>query len=103
MASTRSRPDGIAASSATPEDPRSHINRRHPLPGILVIAVLAVLAGAAGPTAIARRAKFKEDLLAGILDLPHGIPGKDVFRRVLMMLKPEAFEAAFNAWITRLR
>ncbi|HEX8203382.1 MAG TPA: ISAs1 family transposase [Isosphaeraceae bacterium] len=35
--------------------------------------------------------------------MPYGIPGKEVFRRVLMMLKPEAFEAAFNAWIARLR
>ena len=103
MASTRSKLDEIVESFSTLEDPRSHINRRHPLPSILVIAVLAVLAGAAGPTAIARWAKFKEDLLTGILDLPHGIPGKDVFRRVLMMLKPEAFEAAFNAWIARLR
>ena len=103
MASTRSKLDEIVASFSTLEDPRSHINRRHPLPSVLVIAVLAVLAGAAGPTAIARWAKFKEDLLTGLLDLPHGIPGKDVFRRVLMMLKPEAFEAAFNAWIARLR
>jgi predicted transposase YbfD/YdcC len=103
MASNRTQLDEIVASFATLEDPRSHINRKHPLPSILVIAVLAVLAGAAGPTAIARWAKFKEDLLAGILDLPNGIPGKDVFRRVLMMLKPEAFEAAFNAWIARLR
>src|SRR6516162_8079927 len=103
MASTRSKLGEIVESFSTLEDPRSHINRRHPLPSILVIAVLAVLAGAAGPTAIARWAKFKEELLAGILDLPHGIPGKDVFRRVLMMLKPEAFEAAFNAWIARLR
>ena len=84
MASTRSKLDEIVASFSTLEDPRSHINRRHPLPSILVIAVLAVLAGAAGPTAIARWAKLKEDLLTGILDLPHGIPGKDVFRRVLM-------------------
>ena len=103
MVSTRSKLDEIVESFSTLEDPRSHINRRHPLPSILVIAVLAVLAGAAGPTAIARWAKFKEDLLTGILDLPHGIPGKDVFRRVLMMLKPAAFEAAFNAWIARLR
>jgi predicted transposase YbfD/YdcC len=103
MASTRSRLDEIVASFSTLEDPRSHINRRHPLPSILVIAVLAVLAGAAGPTAIARWAKFKEDLLTGLLDLPHGIPGKDVFRRVLMLLKPAAFEAAFNAWVGRLR
>ena len=103
MASPRSKMDEIVESFSTLEDPRSHINRRHPLPSILVIAVLAVLAGAAGPTAIARWAKFKGDLLTGLLDLPHGIPGKDVFRRVLMMLKPEAFEAAFNAWIARLR
>ena len=97
MASTRTKLDEIVESFSTPEDPRSHINRRHPLPSILVIAVLAVLAGSAGPTAIARWAKFKEDLLAGFLVLPHGIPGKDVFRRVLMMLTPEAFEAAFIA------
>ena len=103
MASTRSKLDEIVESFSTLEDPRSHINRRHPLPSILVIAVLAVLAGAAGPTAIARWAKLKEDLLRGILDLPNGIPGKDVFRRVLMMLKPAAFEAAFNAWIAHLR
>ncbi len=103
MASKRTKLDEIVASFSTLEDPRSHINRRHPLPSILVIAVLAVLAGAAGPTAIARWAKLKEDLLIGILDLPNGIPGKDVFRRVLMTLRPEAFEAGFNAWIARLR
>jgi predicted transposase YbfD/YdcC len=103
MASTRTKLDEIVESFSTLEDPRSHINRRHPLPSILVIAVLAVLAGAAGPTAIARWAKYKEELLTGILDLPRGIPGKDVFRRVLMTLKPAAFEACFNDWIARLR
>src|SRR3954452_18419826 len=103
MVSTPSQLDEIVESFSTLEDPRSHINRRHPLPSILVLAVLAVLAGAAGPTAIARWAQLKEGLLTGILDLPHGIPGKDVFRRVLMMLRPAAFEAAFNAWIARLR
>jgi predicted transposase YbfD/YdcC len=103
MASNHTKLDEIVESFSTVEDPRSHINRRHPLPSILVIAVLAVLAGAAGPTAIARWAKFKEELLMSILNLPHGIPGKDVFRRILMMLRPEAFEAAFNAWIAHLR
>src|SRR5579871_1304016 len=103
MASNRTKLDEIVASFSTLEGPRSHINRKHPLPSILVIAVLAVLAGAAGPTAIARWAELKKELLAGILDLPHGIPGKDVFRRVLMLLRPAAFEAAFNAWIARLR
>ncbi len=103
MASTRSRLDEIVASFSTMEDPRSHINRRHPLPSVLVIAVLAVLAGAAGPTAIARWAECKADLLIGLLDLPYGIPGKDVFRRVLMMIEPDAFGDAFNTWIAHLR
>jgi hypothetical protein len=48
MASTRSKPDEIVASFEALEDPRSEINRRHPLPSVLVIAVLAVLAGTAG-------------------------------------------------------
>src|SRR3954463_15279768 len=103
MANTRSRLDEVVASFSPLEDPRSHINRRHPLPSVLVIAVLAVLAAAAGPTAIARWAGCKAELLTGLLDLPYGIPGKDVFRRVLMMIEPDAFEAAFNAWIAQLR
>ena len=103
MGSTRGKLDEIVVSFSTLEDPRSHINRRHPLPSLLVIGVLAVLAGAARPTAIARWVKFKEDLLTTILDLPNGIPSKDAFRRVLMVLKPDAFEACFNAWIAQLR
>src|SRR5512135_161534 len=85
------------------EDPRSAINRRHPLVSVVVIALLAVLAGAGGPTAIARWAALKEGLLLQVLDLPHGVPRKDVFRRVLMMLKPAAFQACFAAWLRSLR
>src|SRR5580704_16749099 len=77
------------------EDPRSTINQRHPLVSVLVIALLAVLAGAGGPTAIARWAALKQEFLLEVLDLPNGIPRKDVFRRVLMALKPAAFQACF--------
>ena len=85
------------------EDPRSTINQRHPLTSVLVIALLAVLAGAGGPTAIARWAALKQDLLLRVLDLPKGIPRKDVFRRVLMALKPTAFQACFANWVRSLR
>jgi hypothetical protein len=85
------------------EDPRSTINQRHPLASVLVIALLAVLAGAAGPTAIARWAAFKEEFLLQALDLPNGVPRKDVFRRVLMALKPAAFQACFASWLRSLR
>jgi predicted transposase YbfD/YdcC len=85
------------------EDPRSTVNQRHPLVSVLVIALLAVLAGAGGPTAIARWAALKEDFLLGVLDLPNGVPRKDVFRRVLMALKPTAFQACFADWLRSLR
>jgi predicted transposase YbfD/YdcC len=85
------------------EDPRSTVNRRHPLASVLVIALLAVLAGAGGPTAIARWAALKEELLLRALDLPNGVPRKDVFRRVLMALKPAAFQACFASWLRSLR
>ena len=42
------------------EDPRSTINRKHPLVSVVVIALMAVLAGAGGPTAIAKWAALKE-------------------------------------------
>src|SRR4051794_25790419 len=85
------------------EDPRSAINRRHPLVSVVILAIMAVLAGANGPTSIARWATLKEAFLVTILDLPHGIPGKDVFRRVLMGLRPAAFQACFTTWLTSLR
>ena len=85
------------------DDPRSPVNRLHPLESVLVIAIMAVLAGANGPTAIAKWAKIKAEVLLKLLDLPHGIPRKDVFRRVLVTLKPDAFQACFTMWLTALR
>src|SRR5438270_2933105 len=85
------------------EDPRSTVNRRHPLVSVTVIALLAVLAGAGGPTAIARWAALKEEFLRQVLDLPNGVPRKDVFRRLLMVLKPAAFQACFARWLQSLR
>jgi len=95
--------DEIVAHFQNLEDPRSTINRRHPLVSVVVIALLAVLAGAGGPTAIARWAALKEELLSQVLGLPNGIPRKDVFRRVLMALKPAAFQACFAHWLRSLR
>ena len=85
------------------EDPRSTVNLKHPLVSVVVIAMMAVLAGAGGPTAIAKWAVFKEEFLVKVLKLPNGIPRKDVFRRVLATLQPGAFQACFASWLTSLR
>src|SRR6186713_1533002 len=95
--------DEIVAHFQELADPRATVNRRHPLVSVVVIALLAVLAGAGGPTAIARWAALKEEFLLQVLDLPNGVPRKDVFRRVLMVLKPAAFQACFARWLQSLR
>jgi predicted transposase YbfD/YdcC len=95
--------DEVLAHFEALEDPRCGVNLQHPLVSVVVIALMAVLAGASGPTAIARWAALKEEFLRRALPLPNGIPRKDVFRRVLMTLKPGAFQACFANWLQSLR
>jgi predicted transposase YbfD/YdcC len=94
--------DEIVAHFHELEDPRSTVNQRHPLVSVVVIAIMAVLAGASGPTSVAEWARMKEDFLLELLPLPNGIPRKDVFRRVLMTLDPAAFQACFTQWLSSL-
>src|SRR6266568_8023771 len=84
------------------EDPRSEVNLKHPLVSVVVIAMMAVLAGANGPTAIAKWAALKGDFLLQVLKLPNGIPRKDVYRRVLATLKPGTFQTCFTSWLQAL-
>jgi len=95
--------DEVVVHFAELEDPRSTVNLQHPLVSVVVIALMAVLAGASGPTGIAKWAALKEEFLLNTLDLPNGIPRKDVFRRVLMTLRPGAFQACFANWLNSLR
>jgi hypothetical protein len=90
--------DEVVGYFDTLEDPRSTINRQHPLVSVVVIAMMAVLAGASGPTAIAKWAAMKKEILLQVLYLPNGIPGKVVFRRVLMLLQP-GFSSLFLNWL----
>jgi len=84
------------------EDPRSTINRLHPLASVLTISLIGVLAGAKGPTSIARWAVEKKELLQRGLNLPNGIPSRDVIRRVLAAVKVDAFQSCFVNWLSSL-
>lgn len=80
-------------------DPRHSRNRKHLLVDIVVIAVCGMLCGCDGPTAIHRWAIERADWLATFLRLPGGIPSRDCLRRLLIALKPEAFQPCFQHWI----
>jgi predicted transposase YbfD/YdcC len=80
-------------------DPRHTRNRKHLLVDITVLAVCAILCGCDGPTAMHRWALERKDWLAGFLTLANGIPSRDCIRRLLMALKPQAFQRCFQDWI----
>jgi predicted transposase YbfD/YdcC len=82
-------------------DPRHTRNRKHLLVDIVVIAVCGMVCGCDGPTAIHRWAANRQDWLEHFLALPNGIPSRDCIRRLLMALKPEAFQKCFQDWIAQ--
>ena len=80
-------------------DPRHTRNRKHLLTDVIFISVCAILCGCDGPTGIQRWASEHVDWLSHYLTLANGIPSRDCIRRLLILLKPEAFQLCFQDWI----
>jgi predicted transposase YbfD/YdcC len=80
------------------KDPRVERTRRHQLIDIVIISVLAVVAGADGWSDIVQFAEDRQDWFKTFLELPAGIPCDDTFRRVFAALDPVKFQAGFLSW-----
>ena len=89
----------LIAAFETVDDPRCEWKVEHRLLDILVIAVCAVLGEAESFEDIALYGRCKCDWLGTFLALPNGIPSHDTFRRVLMLVDPDAFERSFLGWV----
>jgi DDE_Tnp_1-associated len=89
---------------ATLTDPRcpSAPHSRHLLMDILIMAVWAVISGAEGWEDMEEYGKAPEAWFAESLDLPHGMPGHETFRRVFARLAPEELPQGFLAWTQAL-
>ena len=83
-------------------DPRVERTRRHKLVDVLVIALLATICGCEGWDAMHDLAEGGEEQLRTILELPHGVPCADTFRRVLSAVDRAAFRDVFIAWAREL-
>ena len=94
--------EGLAACFAGLADPRATRRCDHPLIDILVIAVCAVIACAESWEDIELYGRSKQAWLKTFLALPNGIPSRDTFRRVFMLIDPDAFEACFARWAQSL-
>jgi hypothetical protein len=84
------------------EDPRVERTKKHQLTDILVIAILAVIAGAQGWEDIENYGISKQKWLEEFLALPNGIPSDDTFRRVFEFIDPEALHRSFVGWVETL-
>jgi predicted transposase YbfD/YdcC len=94
--------EGLAACFAGLADPRETRRCDHRLIDILVITVCAVIACAESWEDIELYGRSKQAWLQTFLALPNGIPSHDTFRRVFMLLDPNAFEACFAKWAQSL-
>jgi predicted transposase YbfD/YdcC len=94
--------EGLAACFAGLADPRETRRCDHRLIDILAIAVCAVIACAESWEDIELYGRSKQAWLKTFLALPNGIPSHDTFRRVFMLLDPDAFEACFAKWAQSL-
>jgi predicted transposase YbfD/YdcC len=83
-------------------DPRVSRTQKHLLTDILVIAILAVIAGAQGWEDMENYGLSKQPWLSEFLELPNGIPSDDTFRRVFERIKPEALEQLLSQWLQHL-
>ena len=92
----------VVAHFETLESPWSAIDLLSPPASVVTIGLMAVLSEADAPTGIHKWAVPKEDLLLKCLNLPYGLPSKDVIRRVLCALKVEAFQACFGGLLAEV-
>ena len=93
---------GLIEALATVPDPRHRRGVRHPVCGLLVVAVAAVLAGARGFQAIAEFAAELAPEVLRRLGLPRGTPPSvKCFRLLLQGLDGDGFDRVLSGWLVR--
>lgn len=83
-------------------DPRQLSKVIYPLDEILLLSLLAVLAGAETFTAIAQFGQDKLDLLRRLRPFANGAPDHDRLGEVYAALDAEQFQKCFVAWVAML-
>lgn len=83
-------------------DGRQSAKVKYPLDEVLLLCLLAVIAGAEAITDIARFGDKKLDLLRHFRPFREGTPSHDHLGDILATLDPEAFQRCFVAWAAAL-
>ena len=78
-------------------------NIRHKLEDILIIGLCTIVCNGEDFEDMEEFGKEREEFLKGFLELPHGIPDSDTFRRVFERVNPQAFSEALYGWLETIR
>jgi hypothetical protein len=93
----------VEALQAVPDPRRQCKNLWHPLADVLVMGFCGVLCGCEDFVEIEEFGLAKEDFFRRFLELPHGIPSHDTFRRVFQAVCPQALQRCLIDWLQGLR
>ena len=82
-------------------DSRQSGKIKYNLVEVVVMAIIAVTAGAEHWSEIAMYCKAKQEILKKTyhLELKNGTPTEDTFQRIFAIIKPKEFEKCFINWV----
>jgi predicted transposase YbfD/YdcC len=84
------------------QDPRGLQGQTHAFLSIVLIAILATIGGATGWEDMELYGESHQAWLETFLDLRHGIPHADTYRRVFEQLNPESLQRCFLNWVSQV-
>lgn len=93
----------VDALAVVPDPRRQCLNLKHRLVDILVLGFCAVLCGSDDFVEVEQFARAKEDFFRRFLELPHGIPSHDTFRRVFQAVCPQTLQTGLISWLQDVR
>src|SRR3990167_3917060 len=85
-------------------DPRAKsFNFKHSLTSVIFIALVGALCGADDWVSVQSVGEKLQDWIKRFVDMSHGVPSHDTFRRVFNLLSPKAFGDFLIRWMDHLR
>jgi hypothetical protein len=86
-----------------PDPRRQGEHLKHRLVDIIILGFCGVLAGCEDFVELAEWAQVPEAFFRTFLELPHGSPAPDTFKRVFAMLKPATLQEVLLPWLLERR
>jgi predicted transposase YbfD/YdcC len=93
----------LVANLKTIEDPRIERGKLHPLESILAIYLCATICGREGWDEVYDFATARIDYFEKLVSLPHGMPSRFTFARVIERINTKVLQEVTSSWLKKLQ